>query len=686
MVLENQYLLKLRRLLLCDYLYIISFLIILLIGIIFTNFNKNSIYNENINQITGKVTWIEKENEYYKIELKAKEKIIVYYKKENNIKVGNELRLEGEFERPKNNTIPNGFNYKKYLYTIKTYWIFNANNIEITNNKSNFKQKVIHQIEKSDKSKEYLYTFILGKKNQISDDLLKSYQSNGIIHLFAISGMHIGLISIILISILKKIKIKEIERYIIVSIILFLYMIFLESTPSIFRAVTFFILVSINKMFYLNIKPVNLLLISASIALIFNMYLIYNIAFLFSYSITFFILVFIEKIKGSKIKKLLVLSSLSFLSSLPIVTNNFYEINFLSIINNMVFVPVVTTILFPLSLITFFIPLLDNVLSFLINMFEYFSLLASKINILKLAIPKMPMALTIFYYIVIFILLKKKNIIKTLIIVTVFLLLYSNINYIRNNPYIINIDVGQGDSTLIHLEYNKLNLLIDSGGSYYNKNFSAVARNTIPMLKSLGIKKINYLITTHGDYDHCGEVINLINNFKIEVLVINNNEANKLEETIIKAAKEKNVKIIRLNKNMLIKYRNSKIELIELSVDSDENKSSIVAYATINDKKILLTGDLPKEEEERLVKEYNIKDIDIIKIGHHGSNTSTSLKYIKTAKPKIAVISVGLNNKFGHPTKEVLKTLEDSKIYKTSNDGSILFNIKNQILIKTYPP
>ena len=96
--------------------------------------------------------------------------------------------------------------------------------------------------------------------------------------------------------------------------------------------------------------------------------------------------------------------------------------------------------------------------------------------------------------------------------------------------------------------------------------------------------------------------------------------------------------------------------------------------------KLLLTGDAGELVENSIVKKYNLKNIDILKVGHHGSNTSSSKKFIDNINPKYSIISVGNKNRYGHPNNSVLDNLEDSKIYRTDEDGSIMFRIKNNKL------
>ena len=119
----------------------------------------------------------------------------------------------------------------------------------------------------------------------------------------------------------------------------------------------------------------------------------------------------------------------------------------------------------------------------------------------------------------------------------------------------------------------------------------------------------------------------------------------------------------------------------------NENDNSNVIYTKISGYKFMFMGDAGVDKEKDILENYNISNIDVLKVGHHGSKTSSSKKFIDETNPKYGVISVGKNNKYGHPNKEVLNNLSDSKIYRTDDDGSILFKIKNNKLkIKTCSP
>ena len=249
------------------------------------------------------------------------------------------------------------------------------------------------------------------------------------------------------------------------------------------------------------------------------------------------------------------------------------------------------------------------------------------------------------------------------------------------------IDVGQGDSLLIEYPHNK-NVLIDTGGiiNYDNKNPYSLGINTIiPYLKSRGIKKLDYLILSHGDYDHMGEAINLVNNFKVEKVIFNCGEFNNLESEIIKVLDKKKIKYYSCIKELNIDK--NKLYFLQTKEYDNENDNSNVIYTELNGYKFMFMGDAGATTEKEIINKYNLSNIDILKVGHHGSKTSSSKEFIDEINPEYSIISVGKNNRYGHPNQEVLDNLNNSKIYRTDQDGSIMFKIKNNKLkIETCSP
>ena len=182
-----------------------------------------------------------------------------------------------------------------------------------------------------------------------------------------------------------------------------------------------------------------------------------------------------------------------------------------------------------------------------------------------------------------------------------------------------------------------------------------------------------------------GEAINLVNNFKVEKVIFNCGEFNDLEKELIKVLDKKHIKYYSCIKELNID--NNKLYFLQTKEYDNENDNSNVIYTELDGYKFMFMGDASITTEKEIIDKYNLPDIDVLKVGHHGSKTSSSEEFINEMNPRYGVISVGKNNRYGHPNKEVLNNLENSKIYRTDQDGSIMFKIKNNKLnIETCSP
>ena len=696
--------LKLRKILLCNYIYLILlFLVVIYLIIYITTYDVK--YIHNIEDTTFKLKIVDYKidgnqltlnfdseviGKYYFETLKAKENFNKTYS------IGDILFVEGTLEIPKNNTVPNTFNYKKYLKYKKINYILKIDSLKKYSSNKNIFLKIKNYLYKrisNIKYNDYLYAFILGKSSYLGEEEYENYKINGVTHLFALSGLHVSMFSLILLKLLERLKLNEKVSFIVTSLFLLFFSFVASFTPSILRAVIFFILSNINKIYYLFVKPKNILYLTFIILVIINPFYIFNIGFILSFTITFFILFFNEynSVK-SGIKSILIISLLSFLSSLPIIINMSYEINIISSINNIFFIPFVTNIVFPISIISIIIPKVSYVLNILTTVMEYVSNISSNIINITIYFPYFNKILLVFYYLflILFIKLKKKKYVLLIFLILLFLKIKPLFN---RNTILYFLDVGQGDSLLIRTKNNK-SIMIDTGGSITykrekwelkNRNFDIEKSTIIPFIKSIGINKIDYLFLTHGDFDHMGESINLIENFKVEKVIFNCGEFNDLEKKLIKVLDKKKIKYYSCIKELNID--NNKLYFLQTKEYDNENDNSNVIYTELDGYKFMFMGDAGVEKEKDILEKYNLSNIDVLKVGHHGSKTSSSKEFIKEIKPKYGVISVGKNNRYGHPNKEVLENLKDSKIYRTDQDGSIMFKIKkNKFRIETYSP
>ena len=623
------------------------------------------------------------DNEKLSLTLDGNEDLIgTYYVKsdeellylKDNIKYGASLKINGKLEVPSNNTIPNTFNYKKYLLNNGIRYRLVIDSIVVIDSNIGVIYKIKNiindRINKIDNTG-YMKAFILGIKDNIDDEVYTNYHKIGITHLFALSGMHVGLLSGIILKILKKVSI--IKKYIIINIILVIYGFIVGYPSSIKRCILFFIFNSINKIFKLDISTFKILLLVILSLIIYEYKIIYDIGFIYSICTVGGIILCNNYINhDNKLISSFRLSLVAFIFSLPISLSSFYEVNLLSIIYNMIFVPFVSIIVYPLSLLSFIIPSLSFIFSLSINILEMVSSYLSNIRLFSIYLDFNMVEIVIYYLVTIYMFYKNEYRLSILLILIVIIDIM--IPYLDSNGYVYFFDVGQGDSSLVISPYRKDVILIDTGGS---SNYD-VSSNYISFMKSIGIRSIDLLILSHGDSDHALEVDNIFKDINIKCLNTNLGDFNELE-----------VNAMKLMDTCLYKPKNMVLKYLNYNVYDNENDNSLLTYMKIYNTSILSLGDASSNVEDSLINKYKLSNIDIFKLSHHGSKTSSSYYFLDRLNPNLVIISSGKNNKFKHPSKETIDTLNKLSIdyLNTQDVGTIEFVIdRDKYNYFTYVP
>lgn len=677
---------RLRTILQCNYFYYALFFLI----IIFTIFRINMFHSIQLNDSDNYLFFVDDfkiDGDYLKIEGKVSNvKVIATYYISSfeeqqylikNIKYGSLLEIKGNVVDQSNSTIPNGFNYKDYLEKSGINNSILIENIKVISQSNNIfyvvKNKAYERISLF-KNPNYMYAFILGNTNYISSDINDMYVENGITHLFSLSGLHVGVFALIIMKLLKIFRIKEFKRICIVFAFLLVFAFITGYSPSIIRATILFFLVALNKYLKFNVNTENILIVTFAVSLLFKPNDIYNVGFQLSYIVTYFLIVsnFLFKSKNA-IKVSFLIGVISCISSLPIIINLNGEINLFSIFNNIIFVPFVSYIIFPLALFTYMFPFMQNIFYFFVEIMEHLSIFLNDFKLI-IVVRNITFMCVVIYYIFLFLLFKTKKL-KFLVLDFLLILIIKFSIVLDKNTYFYFLDVGQGDSMFILTE-NKKSIIIDTGGKInYEKeewavrrtNYSICEDTLIPFYKSLGAKEIDYMFVTHGDVDHAKEARCISENMNVKQSFINSDGVTDYE-------KLDNYKKFG---NSFIEIDNVKIYNINSVLYDNENDNSLVLLVVINNLKFLLMGDASIKVEKNLITNYGLSDVDVLKVGHHGSKSSSSKEFIDETNPKYAIISVGENNRYNHPSNEVLDNLKNSIIYRTDKDGTILFKIND---------
>lgn len=708
---------------------IIVILICLIISIGYVSILENKYSKISDMPIKEMVTIISdiQEKEYKKVctakIVRNNKKILINIKMAQDIpsiKYGDSLYIEGEFKQPEEARNYKGYNYKQYLKTKKIIGTVELEKVKILKSSNG---SFIHNIQKyirdtingtlTDEEGNLLLAILLGDKDKLSEDIQESFKTSNLSHMLAVSGAHVSYIILGLTYVLQNSIIGKKNGKIVCIIFLLAFMAITNFTPSVTRACIMAILTLLSSIIYRKSDVYTNISVAALITLIFNPYSLLDLGFQLSYGGTIGIIIFIKRIQEKKsnskvinyIKQMALVSIYANIIIIPIMMYHFNTVSFTFIISNIMASPilgiiVITGFLFIIASITvkpltrLIAIFIKPILSILIKI----SQICSKLPFSNILVVTPYMFNVISYYAIILYCIKSKknNKCKIIICLLIVLILINFIIYIFPQKLrIFFIDVGQGDSTLI-ITPDKKTVLIDGGGS---DSFDVGEKVLLPYLLDRRILKVDYVLISHFDTDHCGGILTIMEKVKVKNIIISEQaEHSENYERFKKLMIHKKIRLIEVKKGDKIKIgRYSEFKILfptsRLLSENPLNNNSIVAQFNYNNFKMLFTGDIEKLAEQQILKAEKAEiRADILKVAHHGSKTSSIPEFIKAVKPKIALIGVGKNNTFGHPNQQTIKNLENIKcrIYRTDLQGEIIIkidqkgrmNVKSKLKIK----
>lgn len=679
----------------------------------------NSKYIEGDMNTIIKILKLDSKKEQYSTYIcknEFQDKFLIYVSNEIRINIGDKFYVKGLFEKPEGMRNRGGFDYSQYLYSKNIYGILRINDDSEINLIKKSNGMIINKIQESiynilgrvfpENELGIILGMLIGDTSCVSDDIQDDFKDSGISHLLAVSGSNINYIILFSKFAFSKIVGKKISNYLVIIFII-IFILVSGASSSVVRAGIMGIIIILADIFAKKSNVHSSIAVSAFLILIYNPLIIFDIGFVLSFAGTFGIVFLYEKIQeifitNFEIKNKILIYIFETLGVtlsaqiilLPIMMYTFNSISTLSIITNIIVVPFtgILTILgfviyvsglifFPLakflSYIVFVLAKLIITIARIFADFKYSTILIFTPKILWI----------IIYYLLIYKFVKRiknKFINYFLIFLTVIVLLIEAwpCNYVKINF----VDVGQGDCTYIETK-NKKTILIDGGGSE-NSDYNVGEKILLPYLLDRGKMKIDLIIISHMHEDHVEGLLPVIENMKVgKILIGPVKEKAKLYEEFMNIVSKRGISIETVYAGDVITIDDITIDILypnkQKKIDDNENNNSLVFKLNYFDMSVLFTGDIEKEVEDKLEK--NIA-ANILKVPHHGSNTSSTEVFIQKVKPQLSIISVGDKNKFGHPNQDVVNRLKmnDSIIYRTDIYGEIMIKLyKNKMKINT---
>lgn len=641
--------------------------------------------------------------------------------KDINIQYGDEIDFIGTYKEPNKQRNYKGFDYAEYLKTLEIYGTVELSKINNIENKklnkvnlffheitNNIEENITKLFEKDEAN--LIIGILLGKSTDIDEDSKENFRNSGLYHILAVSGTHVGYIIIGISYIVDKINISSRKKKILKICGIICFALIVNNTVSVIRAALMAIIAIGAEIFFRHKDNICSISTSMLIILICNPYNINNISFQLSYmgvigivslNNIYFKLLTKIKLPQNLIKSISVILAAQ-TAIIPIMIVNYHTLSLTFLLANLLAALITGAIIilgFIIVIISFLsfdiAKIFGVILNILINLLNLIAKICGEIPFSKIFVTTPSVITIILYYILLFFICNgtvyrgykrlinwnKKmrhsanmvNFRFILVILLIMTILLGTYNYIQKDLRIYFIDVGQGDSTLVITPNNK-KILVDGGGTEGQSGTYDVGEDTlVPYLLDRKINKLDFIMISHFDTDHSGGIVAVLKSIKVKNIIISKQiVASDNFITIKDIAISKNVNIIVVKRGDVINVDNN-VEIKILYPESklyfdDLNNNSIVAKLVYNDFGLLFTGDIEKTAEDNLVRLYKEElKATVLKVAHHGSKTSSTEDFLKCVKPKIALIGVGQNNKFGHPNKIVLERLDSMRCENLQN-------------------
>ncbi|WP_212929079.1 DNA internalization-related competence protein ComEC/Rec2 [Oceanobacillus oncorhynchi] len=547
----------------------------------------------------------------------------------------------------------------------------------------------------SDYTAPWINAIVFGDTSAMGEPVTELFQRFGLSHIIAISGTHVTLVIAILYLILVKGNLLTKEKtQLFLILFLPLYAILAGANPPVLRAASMMVGLLLFQKFRWKLPYSDLLCIIFMVFILWDPYIIYHIGFQFSFAVTFSILLSQEWISKSKspVWKFFQVSFIAQMAILPLQIYYFNIFHPLSILMNLTVIPYFTFFVIPLMYVFAVVHFLPD--SMLVILDKPFTFIHERVLgaiewvdntfVPPMYLDQLSIFSVMFYFACFFLFMKflERRQEKAAWIAGVLLILPVLMTaakpYFQEEGIVTMFDMGQGDAILVEAARREAVVMIDAGSAFHFEDMEptrGVYKNIIrAYFHQRGIKELDAIIVTHDDVDHFGSVRFILEEVNVKELMVSAYFDPVLLEEF--QAIQPSLNITQIGSGDVLNFHDAiSFQVLAPDIDTgNSNNNSIVLYTNFG-LKWLFTGDISKKIEEKIIHDYPALQVDILKVAHHGSKTSTGEAFIEAVQPRFALISAGRNNRYNHPNEEVLDILENNGIqaYRTDEDGAIQF-------------
>ena len=625
------------------------------------------------------------------------------------------MQVEGAWQEQQESSHRYAFNMDTYLMSKGAVGPFEIAHFSIVGNKTSLQSILAKQRFKLASHIDEHFpgnlaqeakALLIGIQDGLDSDLERAYQKLGITHLFAISGLHVALLSFLFYECLLRLHVRTEVATILLLLILPLYAFLAGGAPSIWRAVMVVEIIGVMKLCNKKVPIDDALSICCILFLTLSPHSLFQVGFQLSYMATYS-LIYSSRILFSSANLFVqnfFMTLVCQLLTYPLLIFHFYELSLSSFLANIVFVPLFSFIIVPINLVLVVLSYVSKSLTELfISVYEPIRMLLTDFLLVlkdlpyQMWVPGKPSLLwLIILYATVFIALyfiDCKRWGGAVVVLIIPALLFTSRFLLNNELQVTFINVGQGDSILIESPRRKHVVLIDSGGLLrFQKDewktrdapYEVGRQVVVPYLKGKGIATINTMILTHADADHVEGAEEIAKEIRIkEIHVSPNSWAEKaMDEMRIEAEKQSIPIIEQIAGRGWHIGQTAFAYLSPTDMQYEGNNDSLVLYVQHGDFRALFTGDLEKDGEYTLIRHYgpSIRHVSLLKAGHHGSKTSSSEEFVEYMMPALTIFTAGKDNRYNHPAQEVVERFEERglRYYTTGTDGTIEISINEK--------